>query len=688
MSYGLLNIGKQALTSNQTALSVVGQNIANVNTEGYSRQRPEFASRENIGGVEVYDIARIADQFLNRQIWADKASFSNADMFKTYANELDNLLASEATSISTAMDNYFGALQTAVDDPTSLPNRELFVAQADALVRRFNDLDANLERQNGSINGRLESSVEQVNAIARNIAELNDNLRIAKAGGKDVNELLDKRDAKLDELAKYVNFTTIENNKTGEVGVYIGKGEPLVVGKDANELIATVDPADSSKLNVSTRIGNNLADITTQLNGGEIGGLLEYRDEILDTARDQIGIITLAFADTMNSQHMKGMDLDGELGGQLFTDINNDTARQNRVLSDGRNAVNVSSTIDITNTSELKASEYRMVFNSENSFTLIRESDGKRWESSDLTYQNTDPNDYGPGVEVPQVDQNGEYEIRDGTLQLQIDGFKLNMETVSGGNFAGSDQFVLRPTRSAASDIGMVMTDPRDLALASPVKIEADGSNTGTGVASVTVTSRPDFEGVVDGAELSPPIKIEFSENSSGDLVYRVYDISDPENPTEIDLSDTATVPIEANEYTAGEPLNLPTVYGYEVVIKNQPKAGDTFTVDYNEGGVSDNRNALAMSDLQFDKTVNNASYQDRYGQLIEKVGTETAVAQINAQASKSVLDANMNARDSLSGVNLDEEAAKLIQFQQAYQASAQLIRASQTIFDALISAV
>jgi flagellar hook-associated protein 1 FlgK len=669
MSYGLLNIGKQALTSNQTALSVVGQNIANVNTEGYSRQRPEFASRENIGGVEVYDIARIADQFLNRQIWADKASFSNADMFKTYANELDNLLASEATSISTAMDNYFGALQTAVDDPTSLPNRELFVAQADALVRRFNDLDANLERQNGSINGRLESSVAQVNAIARNIAELNDNLRIAKAGGKDVNELLDKRDAKLDELAKYVNFTTIENNKTGEIGVYIGKGEPLVVGKDANELIATVDPADSSKLNVSTRIGNNLADITSQLNGGEIGGLLEYRDEILDTARDQIGIITLAFAETMNDQHMKGMDLDGELGEQLFTDINSDTARQNRVLSDGRNAVNVSSTIDITNTSELKASEYRMVFNSENSFTLIRESDGKRWDSSDFSASELDMSTQGE-------------------LTLKVDGFELNMETASGGNFAGGDQFVLRPARTAASDIGMVMTDPRDLALASPVKIEANGSNTGTGVASVNVTSRPDFESVVDGTELNPPIKIEFSENSSGDLVYRVYDISDPENPTEIDLSDTATVPIEANEYTAGEPLNLPTGYGYEVVIKNQPKAGDTFTVDYNEGGVSDNRNALAMSDLQFDKTVNNASYQDRYGQLIEKVGTETAVAQINAQASKSVLDANINARDSLSGVNLDEEAAKLIQFQQAYQASAQLIRASQTIFDALISAV
>jgi flagellar hook-associated protein 1 FlgK len=687
MSYGLLNIGKQALTSNQSALSVVGQNIANVNTDGYSRQRPEFASRDSIGGVEVYDIARIADQFLNRQIWSDKASYSNSDIYKTYANEMDNLLASEATSISTAMDNYFGALQTAVDDPISLPNRELFVAEAEALVQRFNDLDANLERQNLSINGRLESSTAQVNAIARNLAEINDKLRIATAAGSPVNELLDKRDAQLDELAKFVNFTTVETPKTGEMDVFVGKGEPLVMGMDANELVTTVDKADVSKLNVSLRIGNSLNDISAQISGGEIGGLLDYRDTILDTARDQIGVITLAFADTMNDQHLKGMDLDGELGGLIFTDINSDIAQQNRLLSNFDNAVDVNSRVEITDTSTLKASEYKLVFNGQNSFTLIRESDGKRWDSSQLTYQNTDPAASAPDA-PPQVDQNGEYEIRDGRLQLQIDGFKLTMDTQSGGDFGSSDQFIIRPARTAASDIGVVISDPRELALAAPVKVEAVVDNTGTGVASVTVTDRVSLEGVLNGKRLNPPIKIEFSENSTGDLVYRVYNISNPDSPEEIDLSDPATIPIEANAFTAGEPLNLPTAYGYEVVIKNQPIAGDTFKVEYNEGGVSDNRNALIMSDLQFDKTVNNASYQDRYGQLIEKVGTETAVAQINAQASKSVLDANINARDSLSGVNLDEEAAKLIQFQQAYQASAQLIRASQTIFDALISAV
>lgn len=666
MSYGLLNIGTQALTANKTALSVVGQNIANVNTDGYSRQRPEFASRDSIGGVEVYDIARIADQFLNRQIWADKASYSNAELYQMFAGELDNLLASEATSISTAMDSYFGALQTAVDDPISLPNRELFVAEAEALVQRFNDLDANLQRQNNNLNGRLESSTSQVNAIARNIAELNDKLRIATAAGSPVNELLDKRDAQLDELAKFVNFTTVETPQTSEIDVFVGKGEPLVVGRDANELVTTVDLADVSKLNVSLRIGNNINDITGQISGGEIGGLLDYRDTILDTARDQIGIITLAFADNMNQQHQKGMDLDGNLGGLVFNDINSDTAQLNRLLTNAENSVAVDARVKITDTGALEASEYKMVFNDQNSFTLIRESDGKRWSSAELTASGQ-----------LQLDSAG------GEMTLSVDGFELSMDTKFGGSFGSGDQFIIRPARNAASDIGVVISDPRELALASPVKVEAGVDNTGTGVATVQVTDieNPNFTST---GSLARDIEIQFEDNG-GTLSYRVVDLKDG-STVDLGLTDSDNNPLTPPyEFTPGQAIN---VDGYQVTIANRPDAGDSFTVEYNEGGVSDNRNALAMSDLQFTKTVDGASFQDRYGQLIERVGTQTAVAQINAQASKSVLDANLAMRSSISGVNLDEEAAKLIQFQQAYSASAQLIRASQTIFDALIGAI
>ncbi|MFC6669795.1 flagellar hook-associated protein FlgK [Marinobacterium aestuariivivens] len=666
-SFNLMNIGIQALQSNSTALNVVGQNIANVNTEGYSRQRAEFGSREQLGGVQILDVSRIADQFLTRQIWSDTSSYNNALAFEGYANELDNLLASDVTSISVAMDEYFGALQTVVDDPVSLPNRELFLAEADALVRRFNDLDASLERQNDSLNGRLESSVQQVNAITSNIATLNDKLRIASASGAQINELLDQRDRALEQLSGFVNFTTVETPDTGEIDVFIGNGQPLIVGRDANPLVMTLDPADAGKLNVSLQVGRNLNEVGSQISGGQIGGLLEYRSTVLDRARDEIGIVALGFAATMNEQHGKGMDLDGELGGNLFNDL---TRNVGQVLPNAGNASPLSSArIDIENAAELEASEYRLVFSGTDSFTLIRESDGRQFTPSDVEAQ---------------------FSTVDGKRQmtLQVDGFELTLQTGTGGNFVQGDQVLIRPARTAASDIALALKEPRELALASPLKIEADSGNQGSGVASVEVVNGDTLKDFTMSGQPIPEIRIEFSDDGAGNLGFRLYNVTDPQNVFEIGLDGNAVVsPGALNPFTAGDSVEIEN-FGYSFTIDNRPDAGDGFTLSFNEGGVSDNRNALAMSDLQFAKVVDGASYQDQYGQLIERVGTQTQVAQINAQASKSVLDANIESRSSISGVNLDEEAAKLIQFQQAYQASSQLIRASQTIFDALLAAV
>ncbi|NVK43068.1 MAG: flagellar hook-associated protein FlgK [Oceanospirillaceae bacterium] len=646
-SFNLLNIGIQSLQSNSTALNVVGQNIANVNTEGYSRQRAEFSSIEDLGGVQVRDIARIADEFLNRQIWSDTASYSSAQTFESYANELDNLLASDVTSISTAMDEYFGALATVVDDPISLPNRELFLAEADALVRRFNDLNASLERQSQSLNDRLASATEQINALARNIATINDKLRIASAAGSVTNELLDQRDAALEQLSGFINFTTVEQSDTGEIDVFVGNGQPLIVGGDANRLVMTQDPADVSKMQVSLQIGSTINEISDEISGGQVGGLLAYRDTILDRARDELGVIAISFAAEMNEQHAKGMDLNGDLGGPLFGDLL-DNAGQ--VLANANNSSSVQGTVTITDTQVLEASEYKMVFSDSSNFTLIRQSDGASWSGT------------------VAADGTTSFNTTSGVVN-EIDGFELSFS--AGATFAAKDQFVIRPARTAASDLSLVLNDARQLALASPVKVEASVDNQGTAVASVTVTDSGADSFALNPGQLTPPTEILFVD-SGGGLEYQVLD------------SDTSAV-IASGSFTPGEAIELD---GYSVTIANRPVAGDRFVVEYNTGGVSDNRNALALSDLQFARTNDGASFQDNYGQLIERVGTQTQVAQINAQASKAVLDANIQNRAGISGVNLDEEAAKLIQFQQAYQASSQLIRASQTIFDALLAAV
>ncbi|MFW1676712.1 flagellar hook-associated protein FlgK [Pontibacter sp. JAM-7] len=655
-SFGLLNLGTQSLQANQTALSVTGQNISNVNTEGYSRQRPVFQSREGISGVTINDIDRIADAFLSRQIWSDSAGYNSSLTFENFANELDNLMAGEATSISTAMDNYFGALQTAVDDPVSLPNRELFIAQAEALVQRFNDLDANVRRQNDTINGRLENTVAAINTISANIAELNDDIRIAQASGSVPSELLDKRDAKLEELSKYISFTTLDQ-PSGEVSVFIGNGQPLVVGLRVSELTTVLSPADSSQLNIGISINGKVSDITNQVSGGQVGGMLDYRDDVLNRALDELGRIAVVFADSMNEQHQKGMDFDGNAGGLLFTDINSATARSNRFLSERDNSSTATGGVTINDVSQLQATEYELIFNSDSSFTLIRESDGMRWSQSTLTP--TDP---------PTEDGQFSLDSTTGELSLRIDGFTLDID--ANPAFVVGDKFLIRPVRNAASEIDTVISSAQQLALAAPLAVSEHVANTGTGVVTVAITDK-DFADISTApGELTPPLELSFTADASGVLSYV---LTDAEGDTTTDL------------YVAGEPISL---QGYDIVIRNLPKVGDSFTVDFNTGGVSDNRNSLLMSDLQFSKSISGASYQDKYGQVVERVGTQAAVAQLNSQSSKSVLDVNRETRAGISGVNLDEEAAKLVQFQQAYQASAQLIRAAQTIFDTLLQSV
>ncbi|WP_151670526.1 flagellar hook-associated protein FlgK [Nitrincola schmidtii] len=677
MTYGILNIGTQALKSNQSALSVVGQNIANVNTPGYSRQRAEFSSLSGIGGVEIANISRIADQFLTQQIYSDTSTFSRAQSFERLYNQLDNLLASDVTSVSIAMDKYFGALQTVVDDPISLPGRELFLAEADSLVRRFNDLGANLERQNRTVNGELESSIDQVNAIAQNIANLNDKLRIASAAGVQINELVDKREAELQRLAEYVDFTTIEQRGSNIVDVFIGQGEPLVIGQSANRLVATTDLNDSGRVNVALQTGTrSIIDVTDRISAGKIGGLIDYRSANLDRVRDEIGIIALTFAETMNQQHQKGMDLDGQLGGLIFNNLTGE--RSDRLLASGKNTGVASGSVSITDVTKLKASEYRVIFNESNGFNLVRESDGKIWNNNSLT-----------NVAVNAVEADGQFsrDTSTGELTIRIDGIEIKLNPAT--DFAFGDSYKIQAARSAASDLRLELNDARQLALANPVKVESGFNNRGTGVALVEVTDITSTSFAAQSGELTPPLQVVFSE-TAGSLTYSIFDVTDPNSPVlyemEPPIPPATSNPFAQDEpFTPGQSIEL---NGFKLTINNRPVMGDRFDIGYNTAGVSDNRNALAMSNLQQAKLLNGASYQDRYGQVVERVGSQTAVAQINSQSSKSVLDATIMQRDSIAGVNLDEEAAKLVQFQQAYIASSQIIRASQTIFDALISAV
>ncbi|MGB0466188.1 MAG: flagellar hook-associated protein FlgK [Pontibacterium sp.] len=670
--FNLLNLGVQATNANKTALSVVGQNISNVNTEGYSRQITNFATVPSQSGVNIESINRITDDFLSRQLWADTASFNRTDIFADMAGELDDLLASGSTSISTAMDDYFKALQNAVDDPTSLPNRELFVAESEALVRRFNDLNTVVVRQNDKINDSLDSVSQQVTTLGSNIADLNNQIRLSVTAGKSANELRDQRDGLVEDLSTLIDVQVVRQDND-EFSVFVANGQPLVVGISSNEMITVSGDPDASKQALALVIAGNTVEITDRVNGGKAGGLLEYRNEVLDPAVNELGRIAIAFSATMNEQHQKGMDLDDNLGGLLFTDVNAASAMNSRLRVNEDNVSKVdTSYVRITDVSQLKASDYEITFNTADSLSIERLSDGKRFTLSDLTPVATSSNLTGQS--------NAYYaDAAEGLMQISMDGFQLSIDVTS--RFVAGDRFLVQPTRQGAADLGIVINDGRQLALASPVRVTTSPDNTGTGVAEVRVAdiNSPTFQR--QSGALSPPVEVVF--NSGTPKTYTVFDMTTPETPVPLQI--TGTGPLKDQIYTAGQPIELD---GYQIEISNQPAAGDRFSFSYNTEGVSDNRNALAMSDLQLADTLEGGSYQDIYGRLIERVGTKTSVSVINREASKSVLTSTQESRSSLSGVNLDEEAAKLVQYQQAYQASAQLISASQTLFDTLLNSI
>ena len=686
----LLSLGVQGVRASQAGLNVTGNNVANVNTPGYTRQIAQFQSLEG-GGVKQEFSQRIASQFVNIRVWADSSRFEAASAFEQLSNQLDDTLASDSSSLAVKMDDYFGALQAANDDPTSITSRELLVAETEATVRRFRDLYGRIEAQNETVNTRIRELTEEINTQAQNIADLNNRVRIAQAGGKESFELLDQRDQAIKELSELIDIQIIDQS-TGESSVFIGNGQPLVIGQTANPMVAIPNPLDASQLQSNLVIAGRNNNLTNFIKGGELGGILEYRKDVLNKALDELGRLALVFADTMNKQHSLGMDLDGNMGQRMLRNINDFTlmnARFQSEFAEGR--------VEITDTSLLQASEYELVFTSETEFRLTRLSDGQTWTQNNFTEQ------------TPPDPVDGERQIIfdpvNGQLTFQIDGMRVTADKNS--SFTTSDRFLMQLTRTAADDIRTVIVSGRQLALASPAGLADDATNTGTAKATLQVTE-------VDPMQMSPLEALKNVLPASDAQIKLTWD----------DVAgqfDVALVDSDDNPYVLAPPLdNLDLQATVDPSRPNQvilrdidanlrgeirvdvtgvPQDGDSFRINYNFDvdtitgeinniGVSDNRNGLLLADLTKQKTSIEGTYQETYGRIVERVGITTRIAQMDTKASEAVLQNSINQREEISGVNQDEEMVRLIQFQQAYQAATQLITASQRTFDALINSV
>lgn len=661
----LLSIGLSGLNASQTALSTTGNNITNVNTAGYTRQSTsqvtsaeQFAGQYYVGtGTTVQDVRRMYSEFLANQLRGATSVDSDAQTYLAQVNQIDSLLSDSTTGLSKVMQNFFASLQTAAATPTDAASRQLVLTQANNLAQRFNSISTQLGTQNSYVNTQMDSLAGQVTDLAKTIAKYNQAIIAAEAGGASANDLQDKRDQAVLQLSDMIGVSVVKQGSS--LNLYLGSGQPLVVGANASTLTAGPSANNPSQFSLSLSSGSSTMDVTSVVTGGQMGGLLRYRSDVLDTTQNELGRMAIVLADTFNSQLAQGLDLNGNFGAQLFKDINDASVVGNRSLANTHNTGTGNLNVNITDSSALTTSDYEVTFTSATGYTIKRSSDGTVLGSGDLT-------DNPP---------------------KEFDGFSISQQSV--GTVQAGDRFTVIPTRTAASDISVTMTDSNRLAFASPVVASTTTGNTGSGtISGTTLTSKLDASnGTALAASIKAglPVKLVFDAASGGTQGYTIYDSAGNS------LGTGNIVPGQSNDISITVP-GSPS-FSFQTTIAGYPGQGDSFGVAFNSNGDADNTNAQKLIDLQTAKTVGSGtgsgsgmSLTGAYSSLTETVGATANQAKLDATATGAVLTNAQSSRDSLSAVNLDEEAANLVKFQQYYTASAQIIKTAQTLFDTLIN--
>jgi flagellar hook-associated protein 1 FlgK len=338
MASDLLGLSVSGLRASQTALNTTGHNIANANTEGYSRQRVEVAtnpaSYTGVGyignGVSVESIERIANQYVTNQVRTDAILFNEVDTFHKQVGALDNLLSNEATGLSSALESFFSAMQNGSNDPTSIPARQLIISESANLADRFNSIYSRMDDIRSTVNSAMDIAVGEVNALSSSIASLNLKITDARGvgSGNEPNDLLDQRDEALRKLSELVGIQVFDQGN-GQLNVLAGSGQSLVVGTRAQPLLIQADPSDAKQKQIFMQ--TELATMPVYVTGGQLGGMLKFRDEALNSGFNQLGRIALAMSTTLNAQHHQGITLDNQFGKDLFTDMNDPSLAAERI---------------------------------------------------------------------------------------------------------------------------------------------------------------------------------------------------------------------------------------------------------------------------------------------------------------------------------------------------------------------
>ena len=642
----MLNTAVSGLLSFQRALSTTSHNITNVNTEGYSRQRveikpqfPAYVGGSYYGnGARVNSVARVYDQFLTGELRSTTSVHSKMDMLTNLAGHVDNVLADPQGGISPILHDFFAAVQGVADNPASTTERYNMINVANTLTDRFHNIDQRFQQLQENTAKDIRTTVDEINNLVENIRQMNVDLNKLSTGetsSQQSSDLLDERDNLLQKLSEKINITVV-NEGTTDLSIFIGNGQTVLNGSKAFTLDAVPNLGDPSQDFIVYNGFSQITDLTQSLKGGgELGALLEFRDSVLTETRNDLGRVAIALADSFNQQHGDGMDLNDNMGTDFFS-VNNP-----QVLTYSGNTGSANISASVTDVTALTRYDYTLQY------------DGVNWTlSSDSGTVSAAVADASPA-----------------DTTISFEGITLVVDGATNASAAG-DRYRIKPTIDGAASLSTMISDPLLIAAASPVRSSASLNNLGTSAISTA----------------------EVIDSSNANLLNNVTLTFD--NPATTFRS-TSAVTVNGTSYAAGAAIpfsNDMTIQsnGWQTVISGVPQAGDVLTVQKNSGGQGDNGNALKLANLQNTDILDggNTNYQEAYSTLVGRVGTQTAAADAQRQAAQALLTQASDRKTSLTGVNLDEEAADLVRYQQAYQAASRIISTTQSLFDSLLAAV
>lgn len=714
---GILSTGITGIQAAQLGLQVTQHNIANVNTPGYNRQfllqSAGVAQASGSGfmgsGTSVDSIRRAYDKYLTEQTFTAQSRVSESETMLSKLSQIDNMFGDASSGLATALQDFFKGVQQVAANPSLVSARQSMISASESLASRFNSMSDRLGELYEGVNGEITSEIEVINSYAAQLADVNGELMRAEAASQQPsNDLLDMRDQLIADLNKHIKVTAVVDS-TGAYNVFVGSGQQLVVGTVVNQMAPLTSGKDPERIVVGLKgPSGTIQELPENLiQGGSLGGLMSFRSGTLDTATNSLGTIAASLALTFNAQHALGQDLEGLNATSATSGFQEEYFQipAPRVLPNptaatpNPNAV----TVDFLPPSgdpanggfytKLTGSDYMLRSDGSN-FTLTRlDGTGTAWTGNSIANLNS---------------------------LIVNEGIKLD-ETIPAPS--PNVDYLIQPTRQTALNIKLnpaIAVDTSRIAVAAPVTSSLDAGNTGSlqvtqgsvspgyrldnlAAASGATPAVPTFTysattkqfsftvGAVPATAPAPAPNSVWVEAKYSDGVPRPplrVQVPVPGTGT-IDWTDSGATLVGINyDVTVDATGNTVTGNGISVSISGQPANGDKFSIGVNANGVSDNRNAVKLAALQVQNTMKDgkSTFQGYYASMVSLVGNETRQVKIDFEARSTLLEQSQLARSEASGVNLDEEAANLIKYQQAYQAAAKALEIASKLFDSLLS--